>query len=251
MKTIKYLAIALIATAIIAAAGCGKSSTPPAELKRVKATEAKPTESAPAPSAATPAAAAAATPAPAPAATPAPATTPAPAPAPAGGGATYKIEPNDDSNILWIGYGGIMGQMNGGFAVFSGTVTTESADLASAKIDLKIDMKSIYSNSGVLTTKLKNEDFFSTEKFPGATFVSTGITKDGAGYNVSGNLDILGAARNVTFPATMELKDGKLHAAAKFLINRNDWGIVYKGTGDNFIKDDVQVAFDILCDAKK
>ena len=144
-----------------------------------------------------------------------------------------------------------MGQMNGGFASFDGTVTLASADLASAQIALDIDMKTISSNAQKLTKKLRGEEFFATDKFTTAKFTSTGIVKEGDKYNVSGNLDILGASRNTTFPATIEMKDGKLHATGEFLINRNDWGIVYKGTGDNFIKDEVLVKFDILCDPVK
>lgn len=267
MKSIKScIALVLLSGTLVLTAGCG-GSAPPAAVKKATTTDAKP---------AAPAPAAESKPAEAPAATandagfeemktttvtgkadiagetapPAAAATPA-APAAPAGATKYLIEPNDDSSILWVGYGGIMGQMNGGFAAFEGSVTLGSADITSAQIELSINMTTIYSNAAPLTTKLKGEEFFSTSKFANAKFVSTGVVKEGELYNVSGNLEILGATRNTTFPATIEVKDGKLHAKAEFLINRNDWGIVYKGTGDNFIKDDVLVQFDILCPAAK
>ena len=263
MKSIKScIALVLLAGALIAGAGCG-GSAPPATAKRATTTDAKPAAAPAAPAEAAPATVTPTETAPAPPATPPATPTPPAAPAapveapaatpatPAAGAGKYVIEPNDDSSLLWVGYGGILGEMNGGFAAFDGTVTLASADITSAQIELNVDMKTIYSNASPLTKKLKGEEFFSTDKFAKAKFTSTGIVKEGDVYNVSGNLDILGAARNTTFPATIEVKDGKLHAKAEFLINRNDWGIIYKGTGDNMIKDDVLIQFDILCPAAK
>lgn len=277
MKSIKHLLAAVCVASLVLAAGCGKSSTPPKDIAVAKTTAAKPAETTPAaPKPAEPAKAetssdlddlAPATitrgadigtdpakpemPAKAAPASPEAPATAAAASTEAASAGKFTIAPNDDSDILWVGYGGIMGQMNGGFTLYDGIATLASADIASAQIELNIDMKSIYSNSKPLTNKLRGEEFFSTDKFTTAKFTSTGVVKDGDKYNVSGNLDILGASRNTTFPATIEMKDGKLHAAAEFLINRNDWGIVYKGTGDNFIKDEVLVKFDILCDPAK
>lgn len=284
MKTVQFCTVFALSAALLLCAGCG-GSKPAAPM--AKTTEAKPAApAAPAAPATAAAPAEAAKPADnsdlegmkvktitrgqdlgldtkpaapaAPAAPSAPAATTAAAPtapaapaAPAEGAVKYKIEANDDSDLLWTGYGGLLGHMDGGFGNFNGTATVNPADLTTAQVELTIDMTTIFSSSSGLTTKLRDEHFFNTTKFATAKFVSTGVVKEGDKFNVSGNLDVLGAARNVTFPATIEIKDGKLHTQAEFQINRNDWGIVYQGTGGSFIEDNVLIKFDLLCDPAK
>ena len=56
---------------------------------------------------------------------------------------------------------------------------------------------------------------------------------------MSGDLTMRGVTRPVTFPAKIKMTDAGMEAAAKFTINRTDWGIVYKGKADNLIREGV------------
>lgn len=170
-------------------------------------------------------------------------------PAESTGTVTYAITPNDDSFVGWTGYGGIFGHMDGGFANFEGTITMPGGgDFTQAKIDATVMMDSIFSTSNGLTEKLKDEHFFDVAKFPTATFTSSSVEKTDEGYNVLGNMTIRDTKFGVSLPVKMEMDGENIRATSELTFNRNDWGITYQGTGDNFIKDDVLLNIEILAE---
>src|SRR5687768_1985664 len=80
------------------------------------------------------------------------------------------------------------GKHVGGFKKLDGTVTADAADLTKTKIDLTIDMDSMYTDADGLTKHLKNPDFFDVKTVPTSKFVSTKVEKDGDKYKVTGKL---------------------------------------------------------------
>ena len=112
-------------------------------------------------------------------------------------------------------------------------------------------MRSITADSEKLTRHLKSADFFDVEKFPRGSFKSTSIKSGGEGgasHTVSGNLELRGETKHVSFPATITVADG-VRVQAEFTINRNDFGINYAGMADDLINDDVLIK--LTLDAKK
>ena len=109
---------------------------------------------------------------------------------------------------------------------------------------------------GALEGHLKSPDFFDVAKFPTATFVIKSLTKGAdATYTLKGDLTMKGKTNEVSFPATVSVKDGVLHAEASTEIDRTKWGITY-GSGsffqnlaDNMIDDMVKLSFVLV--AKK
>jgi polyisoprenoid-binding protein YceI len=152
----------------------------------------------------------------------------------------------EGSSIGFIG-AKMTGDHKGGFDKFSGTATVENGKLASMSI--VIEMESMTSDSPDLTGHLKNADFFNTPEFTQSKFESLSITErdpgDKATHDVSGNLEMKGQVKKVTFPATIEVSDAGVHGTAEFSINRKDWGIVYAGKPDDLIKDDVALILDL------
>jgi polyisoprenoid-binding protein YceI len=69
--------------------------------------------------------------------------------------------------------------------------------------------------------------------------VSTEIKRDGAAYVVTGNLELHGVTKSVTFPATIDVTPSAVAVKAEFGVNRKDFGIVYPGAADDLIKDNV------------
>ncbi len=134
---------------------------------------------------------------------------------------------------------------DGGFKEFDGKVTY-GPDGKLQGVDVTIDTTSVWSDTEKLTGHLKSEDFFAVEKYPTATFVSTKIEPgEGDMVNITGNLDMHGVKKAVTFPATVKMEGGKLVADADFKINRFDWGIEYKGKPDDLIQKDVNLKLHI------
>jgi len=103
--------------------------------------------------------------------------------------------------------------------------------------------------SGKLDSHFKSCDFFCVEKFPEATFTSEAIKAGAEGgsatHTVAGKLTIRGKTKDVSFPATIAVADGKVTGKAEFSINRKDFDIVYKGKADDLIRDDVVLKIDV------
>ena len=161
----------------------------------------------------------------------------------AASGVVYTFTEN--SGIDYEGYK-VTGPHVGGFGKFKGTVTVPDGDIERARIKIEIDMTSTYSDNPDLTDTLLGIDFFEVETYPRSTFISTGIERfpDGS-YSVTGNLDLHGVTKGITFPATINLDGGMLTAEAEFTINRFDWDITYEGMADDLIRKDVLIVFEI------
>lgn len=93
---------------------------------------------------------------------------------------------------------------------------------------------------------LKGPDFFDVEKYPEGVFEITGCEK-GAGDTLylSGNLTLRGVTKNIRFPAVVRYEGNTLSGKANFNINRQEWGIAYKGKPDDLIRDEVNIQLDI------
>jgi polyisoprenoid-binding protein YceI len=99
---------------------------------------------------------------------------------------------------------------------------------------------------------LKTPDFFDVQKFPTARFVSTAVKpggQNGATHTITGNLELHGVTKSISFPAMIHMTGDLVHATAEFVINRKDFGIVYPGMPDDLIKDEVAIKLTII--AKK
>ena len=142
----------------------------------------------------------------------------------------------------------VTGKHDGGFKQFTGTIDLvgEKAETSSVRID--IDMKSLFTDTDGLTKHLMTADFFEVDKFPKATFISTKIVPPigGAGtYNVTGDFEIHGVKKSITFPSTIRVRPDLVSVIAEFSINRKDFGIVYAGKADDLIRDDVLIRLEL------
>ncbi len=152
--------------------------------------------------------------------------------------ATLAINPSN-SKIEFVG-AKVTRSHEGGFTDFAGTV--ELGDpVEQSVVDLTIQTASLYADEEKLTKHLKSPDFFDVEKFPTATFKSTGIEKTADGHTVTGDLTLHGVTKQVRFPATIDATEGEVSANAEFSINRHDFGITYPGMPDDLIRDLVVV----------
>jgi polyisoprenoid-binding protein YceI len=169
----------------------------------------------------------------------APVVAPAAAPAPVGA-ATYAFS-QDGSTLAFVG-AKITGKHDGDFKVFSGTITVPEGDITKGSVALEVDTTSVVTDTEKLTTHLKSPDFFDVAKFPKATFTSTSVAADtskGGTHVITGNLDLHGVTKSISFPATVRVTATGAEADAEFAINRKDFAIVYAGMPDDLIKDDV------------
>jgi len=160
----------------------------------------------------------------------------------------------DNSKIEWTG-SKVTGSHDGGFTKFDGTISLVGDKPDNSSVSIDIETASVYANVDQLTQHLKTADFFDVEKFPKATFVSTKIVPDtstGANnYTVTGNFDLHGVKKSITFPATITVGPDDVSVKSEFSINRKDFGLVYAGKADDLIRDGVVIKLDLKAPKKK
>lgn len=129
---------------------------------------------------------------------------------------------------------------NGSFKQFSGKINLVPNSVPNSKVSIDIDTASVEADDPQLTGHLKTPDFFDVAKMPKASFVSTKIEPASGGtFNVTGNLDLHGVKKSITFPANIQVAADSVSVNAEFAINRQDFGIVYAGKADDLIRDEV------------
>jgi polyisoprenoid-binding protein YceI len=165
--------------------------------------------------------------------------------APTAGTPRFVITP-ETSKIEFVG-AKVTAKHDGGFKKFTGFIdVTDPANVETAKVDLDIDMDSIWTDTAKLTGHLKTPDFFDVAQFPTARFVSSTIKKNSDGtVTLTGDLTLRGVTKRITFPATVTSTKEGATAKAEFGINRKDWGVMYPGKPDDLVKDEVLIKLDI------
>lgn len=167
----------------------------------------------------------------------------------------YKID-ETKSKLTWVGKK-VTGEHTGNIGIASGTFTFEDNTIKGGTFEIK--MSSINNTdledkeyNAKLVKHLKSDDFFSTEKFPTATFVISSITPKGKDqYDVVGNLMIKNITNEIKFPAIIVTKGNNLVATAKIIVDRTKYDIKYgsksffESIGDKAIYDDFEMSVDL------
>ncbi len=164
---------------------------------------------------------------------------------PAVQGERYSITPA--SSKIEFHASKVTGSHRGSFEKFSGTIDFNGQPEKS-KVKITIDMTSVTTDTPDLTKHLKTADFFDVAKYPQATFESTEIKpggEKGASHTVTGNLQLHGVTKSITFPATIVVEPGTVKVDSTFSINRKDFGINYAGAADNLIRDEVVLTLQV------
>ncbi|WP_148707459.1 YceI family protein [Chitinophaga skermanii] len=171
-------------------------------------------------------------------------------------GEVYAID-TKESVITWTGtmvlspdkeHTGFVYLSNGAFIVENGQLIGGSAVINLHSLAYKDK-----SNTNTPIHHLKSPDYFDVEKFPTSAIVITNVTTESdKTILVTGKLTIKGVTRLVTFPASMELKDGVLTANGKLVIDRTDWGIRYRSgkfydvVADQVVSDEIGFLIKII-----
>jgi polyisoprenoid-binding protein YceI len=177
----------------------------------------------------------------------------------------YKVLP-EQSDVKWIGKK-VTGSHHGTIQLKSGELMVANGAVVGGKFT--IDMTSIKDldltdpeYNGKLIGHLKSDEFFGVEKFPTSTFDIAKVTpisnaKAGEPNNtIEGNLTIKGITQPVSFPATIEVTNDTVMAAAKEIkVDRTLYNIRYgskkffASIGDKAINDEFLISVSLT--AKK
>ncbi|MEM6883445.1 MAG: YceI family protein [Verrucomicrobiota bacterium] len=151
---------------------------------------------------------------------------------------------DEKSTIGFVG-SKVVGSHEGGFKKFTGSFELTEGEPKSGQF--VIDMKSTWSDNDKLTGHLLSPDFFEVEAHPESKFVATKFEKKSEGvYHLSGDFTLRGVTKNITFPTAVKQQGDSATITAEFEINRQDFGITYKGMADNLIKDKVVIKLNLI-----
>lgn len=160
----------------------------------------------------------------------------------------------ENSKVLFTG-SKVTGKHEGGFNKFTGTIDLVNGKPEESSVKIDIETASVFTDADDLTKHLQTGDFFEAEQYPKASFASTRIVPDvstgGAAYTVTGDLELRGVRKAVTFPATIVVSPADVTVNSEFSINRKDFGIVYAGKADDLIRDDVVIKLDLKASRKQ
>ena len=173
------------------------------------------------------------------------------------GNEKYFIIDTKESIVAWTG-SGVHGKHEGYAYISKGELMIEKGQLVGGAVE--IDMNKTegpgHERDNNLINHLKGPDFFDVKKFPFSTIAITRVDSiNSENKNVTGNLAIKGITHPVTFPATIEVKDGIVNANGKLVIDRTRWGVrynsgkFYDNLADKTISDSIE--FNIKIVAKK
>ncbi|EHI11778.1 YceI family protein [Mycolicibacterium thermoresistibile] len=146
----------------------------------------------------------------------------------------------------------MVSKVRGTFDRFNGAI--EVAEDGTASVRAEIDIDSINTRNEQRDAHLKSAEFFDVANHPTATFVSTGLRRDGEDYLLDGDLTIKG----ITRPVTLEMQFNGVNPGmgqgevagfeASVVLNRRDFGIDIDTpleTGGVVVGDKVTVTLEI------
>lgn len=164
-----------------------------------------------------------------------------------GAKATEHVFSAADSKISFTG-AKVTGKHEGKLGDFRGTIKHVDGDPTKSTVSVEIEMASLSADVEKLTNHLKSPDFFDVATYPKSRFVSTSVKvggEKGASHTVTGNLEMHGVTKSITFPATIKVHGDAIDVDAEFAINRKDFGVAYAGMADDLIKDEILIRMEL------
>jgi len=134
-----------------------------------------------------------------------------------------------------LGYSWLYGRFN----TFDGKFSYDEENPSAATVEVNIETTSLDSNHAERDKHLRSGDFLDVEKFPQATFVSTGFTpKENGNATLAGNLTLKGVTKaiNIDVESIGGGKDPwggyRMGFEGKVTFASADFGIVHPAAGD-------------------
>ena len=127
----------------------------------------------------------------------------------------------------------------GGFQKFAGKIGFDGQQTIT-ELEIKFDIKSLWTEFGPLTSHLLNPDFFDSEKFGSASFSSTevetiswstGRCESSGEFSVTGTMMMMGVEKEISFPVKLTVVPDGILLTSKFEIDRTLFGMDKKTEG--------------------
>jgi polyisoprenoid-binding protein YceI len=146
--------------------------------------------------------------------------------------------------------------VHGRFNTFSGSFTLDSSDPARSSFKLDIKTDSVDTNNTGRDNHLRSPDFFNAKQFPAIKFQSTSVKPIDGGYEVTGDLNLHGETKPVTFSLkggrSAEFPKGTQRTgfSTELMLKRSDFGVGNPRMAA-VLGDDVQVSISFEATRKR
>jgi polyisoprenoid-binding protein YceI len=159
---------------------------------------------------------------------------------------SYTVQPAA-SRLTWTGYAEL-----GSWAP-SGTVQLRRGSFEYDGTTLRngvfeIDLRTIAHENSQLQEHLRGKDFFDVKRFPNAEF----RVREAQSGQATGELTVKSQTHPISFPVTLERTGNQLRIRGTATVDRTLFGVRYNsasffsGLGDQAIRNDFQLAFDLV-----
>ncbi len=146
----------------------------------------------------------------------------------------------------------VVSKVRGTFKTFSGAIVVAEDGTPSVTAEIAVD--SVDTGNEQRDAHVRAADFFDVEKFPTATFVSTGVRADGDDYVLAGDFTLKGVTKPIELKLAFNgVNPGMGHGEvagfeASIVLNRKDFGIdidMPLETGGAVVGDKVTITLEI------
>jgi len=163
---------------------------------------------------------------------------------------TWKSDPAHSEVDFTIKHLGIS-NVHGRFGHVDATIVYDEKDITKSTVNATIDVTGVETGESARNNHLKSDSFFDVAKYNSATFVSTGVTKGGAGLQIAGNLTLHGVTKPVVLDvegpsAPIAGMDKKPHVgfSASTTLHRLDFS-VGGGIPTSVVGDEVKLTIEL------
>ncbi|MGA3081941.1 MAG: YceI family protein [Terracidiphilus sp.] len=144
---------------------------------------------------------------------------------------TWTSDPAHSEVDFTISHLGVA-NVHGRIGKVAATLLWNEADATKSTVTATIDAGTVDTGEETRDTIVKSADFFDVDRFPTATFASTGVAKNGSRLTVTGNLKLRGVSRPVVLDVEgprgpVRGADSKWHSGftATTTLSRSAFGI--------------------------
>ncbi len=156
--------------------------------------------------------------------------------------ASYSVSEVDSK----LGFTGQVGgePFDGHFKRFSGSIDFAAEALQQTRFEIRIDMRSVDTDSEERDEALATSEWFDPERHPSARFVASGARREGDEYLSDAELSIRDVTKPVQFRFSLSEDGQRLHGSAT--LNRIDWDLGGADWSDEeVVGHTVQVSVDV------
>ena len=146
----------------------------------------------------------------------------------------------------------LISNVPGSITGITGTINYDDKDLTRSSIEAVIKVSTINTNNEGRDKDLRGANFFDTDKYPEARFVSKRIEKRGDNYFAIGDLTIKDVTKEIELPFELAKNNTPagpaIGVSASTTINRKDYHITYNRVMDNggaVVSDDVKLEINL------